>query len=118
MIVAGFGFRTGATEASLVAALQATGGMPDRLATHADKYAGLRGLGSRLGLMVVPVPGATLQNIETMTQSSASRAARGSGSVAEAAALAAAGPNARLICTRVISPDRMATCALAEGDGT
>ena len=35
------------------------------------------------------------------------------GSVAEAAALAAAGPGARLLAPRMISADRMASCALA-----
>ena len=51
----------------------------------------------------------------TSTQSPASRASRGTGSVAEAAALAAAGPGARLLSPRVISADGRATCALAEG---
>ena len=37
---------------------------------------------------------------------------------AEAAALAAAGPGARLLGPRVVSADRMATCALAEGNGS
>jgi len=41
----------------------------------------------------------------------------GARSVAEAAALAAAGPGARLVGTRVISDDRLATAAIAEGDG-
>jgi cobalt-precorrin 5A hydrolase len=42
-------------------------------------------------------------------------AARGVGSVAEAVALAAAGPGARIVVARVISSDRMATCAIAQG---
>ncbi|MHA6346914.1 cobalamin biosynthesis protein, partial [Roseivivax sp. CAU 1761] len=37
------------------------------------------------------------------------------GSVAEAAALAAAGPGARLLGPRAVSPDGCATCALAQG---
>ncbi|NNK15876.1 MAG: precorrin methylase, partial [Sulfitobacter sp.] len=36
------------------------------------------------------------------------------GSLAEAAALAAAGPNARLVAARVVSGDGMATAAIAE----
>ncbi|ENO84722.1 hypothetical protein C666_16775, partial [Thauera linaloolentis 47Lol = DSM 12138] len=43
-------------------------------------------------------------------------AARGCGSVAEAAALAAAGQGARLLAIRHISPDRSATCAIAQGE--
>ena len=39
-----------------------------------------------------------------------------SGSLAEAAALAALAPGARLIAPRVTSEDGMATCAIAEGD--
>ncbi len=38
----------------------------------------------------------------------------GTGSVAEAAALAAAGPGARLVAPRVVSTDGMATAAIAE----
>jgi len=41
----------------------------------------------------------------------------GVGSVAEAVALVAAGRNARLVATRVVSQDRTATAAIAEGEG-
>ncbi|HRO16470.1 MAG TPA: hypothetical protein PLL33_15800, partial [Paracoccus sp. (in: a-proteobacteria)] len=44
------------------------------------------------------------------------RAAHGTGSVAEAVALAAAGPGARITTRRVVSPDRSATCAIAQAD--
>lgn len=119
MIVAGFGFRKGASTDSLRAALAACGAAPDLLATAADKEnsAGLRGLAEELGVPVHAVPPALLQTQITQTHSPASYAAHGTGSVAEAAALAAAGPGARLIAARQISPDRMATCAMAEGDG-
>ncbi|WP_113912758.1 cobalamin biosynthesis protein [Roseovarius dicentrarchi] len=119
MIVAGFGFRTGADAASLRAALAACGAAPDLLATAAGKEnsAGLRGLAGELGVPIHAVPPALLKAQETCTHSPASQAAHGTGSVAEAAALAAAGHGARLIAARQISPDRMATCAMAEGDG-
>jgi len=114
VIVAGFGFRTGATIASLEAALQRAKG--DRqvtaLATLSRKAAHLAPLARKLDLPLIPVE--ALAGISTPTQSAASLAAHGTGSVAEAAALAAAGPNARLIARRIVSPDRLATCALAE----
>jgi cobalt-precorrin 5A hydrolase len=58
-----------------------------------------------------------LVGIDTPTQSQLVAERFGTGSVAEAAALAAAGPRARLIATRVVSQDRTATAAIAEGDG-
>lgn len=119
MIVAGFGFRKGASADSLRAALVACVAMPDLLATAAGKAdsAALKALAAELGVAVHAVPTEILQMQRTQTHSPASQAAHGIGSVAEAAALAAAGPGARLIAARQISPDRMATCAIAEGDG-
>ncbi len=116
MIVAGFGFRAGATAASLRDALARTGGAPGAVATAADKAAApaFRGMAGYLGLPVHAVPAADLAGWPTATRSTASLAARGTGSLAEAAALAAAGPGARLLGPRCISADRMATCALAE----
>lgn len=121
MIVAGFGFRAAATVDSLADALARTGAR-DRvaaLATPRDKARTVvfTGFAQGLSLPVHPVDGATLARQDTATRSDASLAARGTGSVAEAAALAAAGPGARLVAKRVISGDGMATCALAEGDG-
>jgi cobalt-precorrin 5A hydrolase len=49
-----------------------------------------------------------------MTQSARVRERFGTGSVAEASALAAAGPGARLLGPRVISGDGLATAAIAE----
>lgn len=113
MIVAGFGFRTDATTASLEAALRATGAHPvTALATLSSKAAQLAPLAQRLNLPLIAID--ALTGIATPTQSPASLAAHGTGSVAEAAALAAAGLNARLIAPRILSPDRLATCALAE----
>ena len=68
-----------------------------------------------MGVPLVALPAAALAGIRTQTFSSFSLAAHGTGSVAEASALIAAGEGARLLGPRQISPDRMATCALAQG---
>ncbi|WP_127110776.1 cobalamin biosynthesis protein [Pararhodobacter zhoushanensis] len=112
MIVAGFGFTSSATLASLQSALHATGQQPQALATLADKAPTLEALADHLNLPLIPVSGPLP---ETETQSPASLAARQTGSVAEACALAAAGPGAYLLAGRVISADRLATCAIAKG---
>jgi cobalt-precorrin 5A hydrolase len=126
MIVAGFGFRAGATVAAMRAALDlARHGLPPvtHLATLHDKAEALAPLARALGLPVVavdalgpaPAPAPALGPAPTPTTSSASLAARGVGSVAEASALCAAGDGAHLLRPRQISPDRMATCAIAQG---
>lgn len=110
MIVAGFGFSTRATVDSLQGALAAAGHQPDAVATLADKAALLAGLGLPVIAVTGPLP-------DTPTLSPASLATRGTGSVAEACALAAAGPGAYLLTTRRVSPDGLATCAIAKGMG-
>lgn len=118
MIVAGFGFRGEATVSSLRGALAATGHMEiEALAAPADKVgaACLQDLARELALPVSPIQPDRLVAVETTTQSAQSRENRGTGSVAEACALAAAGPQAELLTTRHISPDKMATCAIAKG---
>ncbi|QPF87249.1 cobalamin biosynthesis protein [Bradyrhizobium genosp. L] len=121
MKVAGLGFRREASLGSLRDALDAAGG-PDGLAavvTVSDKAdaAVLKSLAQELGLPIRGIPAELLAGIETVTQSEFIDASFGTGSVAEAAALAAAGRGARLIAARVVSQDRMATAAIAEGDG-
>ncbi len=117
MIVAGFGFRGAATAESLLDALDKARGpqAPALLATAEDKAAApaLQALSARLGLPVHAVTLDALAQVETPTRSARVRALRGSGSVAEAAALVAAGPGASLLGPRAVSADRMATCALA-----
>lgn len=117
MIVAGFGCRASATAESLAAALAAAaqGRSVDRLAAPADRVALLAPLARALGVPVVPITDAALAATVTPTRSPASVTARGTGSVAEATALHAAGSGARLLTTRLVSPDRRATCALAIG---
>lgn len=115
MNVAGMGFRAAATLADLRAALalaEARGGPADALATVPAKAAApvLVGLAAERRLPVIAVP---VAGIATPTQSPHSLAAHATGSVAEASALAAAGPGARLVATRVIAPSGRATCALA-----
>lgn len=118
MIVAGFGFREAAEEGSLRAALalaQEEHPTASALAAPQDKAHRLLPLANALGLPLIAVTAAEMEAIPTLTQSPASLAARRTGSVAEAVALAAAGPDARLLGPRHVSPDRMATCALAQG---
>ena len=117
MIVAGFGFRNIATTDSLRNALAATRAEPPALlAVPADKAhaPAIQQLARELGLAVLPVAESTLRAMQTQTQSQPSLDHRATGSVAEACALAAAGPDARLLKSRQISADRCATCAIAQ----
>lgn len=128
MMVAGFGFRSGATLASLrdalahaAAALQPTVSVRSiaLLATAQDKAdaPSLRALADELGLPVCAVEAARMNATVTLTDHATVRVLRGSGSTAEAAALAAAlmrgGPGATLLHPRAVSTDRLATCAIA-----
>lgn len=121
MKVAGLGFKRDVTLASLREALLAAGG-PDGLAavaTVSDKADAepLKQLARECGVPIRAVPADMLAGIDTPTQSNFIAEKFGTGSVAEATALAAAGPRARLIATRTVSQDRTATAAIAEGDG-
>jgi cobalt-precorrin 5A hydrolase len=118
MIVAGFGLRASATEASLRSALVFAGEVRlSALAAPADKagHPALASLAKALALPLVPVGDADLRAQVTETASPRQPARYGKGSVAEAAALAAAGPGARLLVARLVGPDGLATVALAEG---
>jgi cobalt-precorrin 5A hydrolase len=121
MKVAGVGFRRDASAASLRDALDAAGGVDGVvvIATVRDKAdaPSLTSLARELGLPIRGVAAAMLTGIETMTQSELIDTRFGTGSIAEASALAAAGRGARLISARAVSQDRMATAAIAEGDG-
>lgn len=130
MIVAGVGCRRGtsapAIEAAIRAALAQAGMAADALdaiATIAAKHdeAGVAAAAASLGVNVVLIPDAELEAVSgrTETKSERVRAAMGVPSVAEAAALAAAGPTARLLGPRLALG--AATCALAAsepGSGT
>ena len=124
MRVAGLGFRDGTPLASLravLAAVEARGGPADALATLPEKAAALRPLAEERGLPLLAV---TVAGVGTPTQSPRIAALHATGSVAEAAALVAAGTaraghggaaqDATLTVTRMTAPDGMATCAMAE----
>ncbi|AUH66687.1 precorrin methylase (plasmid) [Paracoccus zhejiangensis] len=118
MIVAGIGLRAAATLDALRAGLALMGGVRlSALATPEDKadHPALRALADELDLPLIAVPLAALrlQNCATTTPNQPDR--YGTGSVAEASALAACGPGARLIRPREIAPGGLATLALAEG---
>jgi cobalt-precorrin 5A hydrolase len=87
------------------------------LATLAAKAQGLEPLGRALGLPVLGLDPQALRGQPTLTRSGRVAALFGTGSVAEAAALAAAGSGARLRGPRAVSADGTATAALAEGAG-
>lgn len=117
--VLGIGLRAAATRASLEAALE-TVDAADRLvalATLEDKagHPALLEFARHLNLPIRPVPRASLAGLATLTRSCRIEQGFGTGSVAEACALAAAGPGARLITPRITAPDGLATLAIAQG---
>jgi cobalt-precorrin 5A hydrolase len=122
MIVAGVGCRRGTAapdiEAAIRAALDRAGIAShalDCIATTAAKNneAGMVAAAAKFGVDLVLIPEAELQaaNDRTATRSGRVLALTGVHSVAEAAALAAAGPTARLLGPRLVIGD--ATCAVA-----
>jgi cobalt-precorrin 5A hydrolase len=123
VIVAGIGCRkgagAGAIEAAIAAALAHCGLAAQALSLVATSSAkrdeeGIAAAASALGVPLVVVPQIALEAAggRTMTRSERVLLRTGVPSLAEAAALAAAGPAARLIAPRVaVGP---ATCALAE----
>lgn len=117
MIAAGFGFRKTASVGSLQDAFDRAceAAQPDVLATLEDKATteAFRLFAEDARVPVKAVPLDVLQRQSTASQSDVSQEAYGTGSVAEAAALAAAGQNARLLTLRHISADKLATCAFA-----
>ena len=114
MKVAGLGFRKAATAASLADAL-ARAGAADALATARAKAESpaIRALAARLNLPLLAVD---VAGIATPSHSPRVAALYGTGALAEAAALAALAPGARIVTARVTSQDGMATCAIAQGD--
>ncbi|MFV0300756.1 MAG: cobalamin biosynthesis protein [Paracoccus sp. (in: a-proteobacteria)] len=118
MIVAGFGLRAAADAASLRAALSLLDAPRlSALAAPADKadHPALSAMAADLALPLIAVPLAALRAQNCATSARRQPARYGSGSVAEAAALAACGKGARLIRPRQIAPGGLVTVALAEG---
>ena len=118
MIIAGIGIRASATPKSLASAYDIacrTAGITavDGLTTATEKStsAALNDFATQKSL---PLQYVTVQGIATQTHSSRIQTLFGTGSVAEAAALVAAGPNARLICPRITSTCGRVTMAIAE----
>ncbi|MCV2863987.1 cobalamin biosynthesis protein [Defluviimonas sp. WL0075] len=117
MRVAGVGFRGAATPESLIDAVTRAGGGAGLLATAEEKSgaAALQEAARRMGLSVRTVGRADLAAQQVPTRSARVAERFGTGSLAEAAALAAAGPGARLLGPRVVSGDGLATAAIAIG---
>jgi len=123
-VVAGIGCRSGVTAIELNSAIEAAlslrvaaGKTLHRIAAPAAKAreTGLAAVAAARGVPLVLVTQADLEAADsrTLTRSERAVATMKVGSVAEAAALAGAGPTARLLGPRIaIGP---VTCALAEG---
>ena len=122
MIIAGVGCRKGAAateiEAAIAAALTESGlgaTSLDLIATAKAKEAepGIAAAAVALGVRLVLVQAADLAvaDARTVTRSERVKQHVGVSSVAEAAALAAGGPSARLLVARIVVGP--ATCALA-----
>jgi cobalt-precorrin 5A hydrolase len=122
MIVAGVGCRRGTPAPDIETAIRATlaragvgADALDAIATAQAKgaEAGIAVAAKRFGVRVVLVPEAELKaaSARSTTRSERVLALTGVPSVAEAAALAAAGPSARLVSPRLVIG--AATCALA-----
>lgn len=120
MSVAGFGFRAAATTESLKRALELALAQSDApitltaLATAWDKAASptFVRFAADWGLPVLTIPAEVL-HAQPAHPSAHVPARYGQHSLAESSALAAAGPGAQLRGPRCVSPDRLATAAIA-----
>jgi len=124
MRFAGIGFRGAADLSSLQDALQnaisnTDNGAVDALVTEASKAREnvFRELAQVMRIPGMGVSQSDIAQMLTPTQSARIQDKFGTGSLAEAAALVAAGPGARLLAERVTSSDGMATAAIAENEG-
>jgi cobalt-precorrin 5A hydrolase len=125
MIVAGIGTQKGVKAEDVLAAIDAalnehglTRGAISALYSNISKSAeaGVRDAAKQLGVECHAIAHPRLRRAaeNTITRSGASIAATGLASLSEAAALAAAGPKARLLGPRIaVGP---VTCALATGE--
>lgn len=126
MLVCGIGCRRGTPAEDIEAAIQAVRtslgciGEIVVIATEATKSnePGLREAARRLGVELVAFTSDELCSTAAavLTHSPTALLHKGTPSVAEAAALLAGGPNARLLGPRIALPK--ATCAFAIGDGS
>ena len=124
MIVAGVGFRQGVEAGEIVALVEQALARASLAPAALDRLATVQTLATvpafaeaarQLAVTSLPVDARALAAAapKVRTRSARSLAAHGVGSVAEAAALGAAGPDAELLLVRITSPS--ATCALAQG---
>lgn len=125
-IVAGIGLRPGTSEADILACLDdalAAAGLPAggsmRFATLASRLGepGIAAAARTRNAELVAIPDEALKGFEASCATRSTRIASlyGVGSVAEAAALAAAGPGGELIQPRIATA--RVTCALARSAG-
>ena len=125
MIIAGFGFRKNVQFESLQDVYK-TLFMHHKLAvrdicgvaTHVDKAQNpaLQSLSQNFKLSIIAVSQNEIDLQNTKSRSALSLHHYNTGSLSEAAALAAAGANSYLLGNRMISKDGLATCALAKGE--
>jgi len=126
MIFAGIGCRRGAEAADIEAAIRAALAGAEiaaadlrAIATGRAKAseAGIAAAAAKLGVGIVLIPDTELKIAGTRVTTRSDRvlALTGVPSLAEAAALAAAGPSSRLIASRLVVG--AVTCALARSDG-
>jgi cobalt-precorrin 5A hydrolase len=116
MRVAGIGCRADAPPATLRNLLSDAGPV-DLVAGLLTRTGQVQPVAAGMGLRFFAVDEGALRGTVTPTVSSRIGARFGTGSVAEATALIAAGRNARIVERRRVSPDATATIAIAEGDG-
>jgi cobalt-precorrin 5A hydrolase len=127
MIVAGIGCRKAILAAQVESAIEAAlrhnqieGDQLGVIAVPAVKgiEAGIVEAAAARGVLLVLIAQDALEeaDLRTVTRSARSMDTLNVQSVAEAAALAAAGPNSRLLAPRVVVGP--VTCALAEGEGS
>ena len=122
MIVAGFGFRKGAEAASLHAALQAAGDADavTHIATVPEKSdtVTFQTFAVEFAKPVIVIPSDQLASVQVLSVSEKSLKLWNTHSLSEAVALLGAGQDAQLTGLRSVSPDSMATCAIAVGAET
>lgn len=121
MKVAGIGFREAATAADIAAALALCDQGVDAVASIAAKAnaPAMQEFARLSGLRVIALQETDITGEQTLTCSPRIKARFGTGSLAEAAALAGArhgatGARARLLAPRVVTADGLATAAIAE----
>jgi cobalt-precorrin 5A hydrolase len=129
MRVIGFGLRPSASRQALehvfahaldkISSHNGLSAVADCLATLSKRadHPAFQALAQAHGLPVIAVEETAVAGIKTHTRSARIEALFGTGSIAEATALLAAGDGARIIVSRIVSPDGTASAAVAETEG-